>query len=132
MKRVEKIFLMLYLLLLGWGILFKFQIQLMIFTYGYRYFNVIPYQDLARTVQGDIEWREILFNILAFLPFGFFLRRNRLVAVLLAGVSLSLAFEIVQFTLAIGMFDITDIIHNALGTMTGYYLGKEVWACLKR
>lgn len=132
MKRIEKIFLMLYLLLLGWGILFKFQTQLMLFIYGYRYFNLIPYQDLARTVKGDIEWREILFNILAFLPFGFFLRRNRLVAVLLAGVSLSLAFEIVQFTLAIGMFDITDIIHNALGTMTGYYLGKEVWACLKR
>ena len=106
-----------YLLILLWLVLFKFSYDpfVVIRDFQTRSLNLIPF---ARTHTSEMVW-----NIVAFIPFGVMLGvcfkqvvfRNK-IAVIFA---FSLAVEIIQFALAIGVADITDIIMNTLGGSLG-------------
>lgn len=99
--------------------------------------------------RGSFEWGcLILFNALLFLPLGFFfaldrsLRREEaqplgrllLHAAALGGCT-SLLFETLQLVLRRGVFELDDILHNALGAVIGALLWRGAEAllrCIKR
>lgn len=67
-------------------------------------------------------YRLLLGNIAAFIPLGAYLalRTNiKLWAVTLTGTAVSLAIELTQFTFAVGVCEIDDVILNTAGTFIG-------------
>ena len=84
--------------------------------------NLIPFAGSV-IVNNQIDFNEIILNVLAFIPFGIYigmLKPNwsflkKIVPI--AGVSL--LFEVVQFIFAIGGSDITDLMGNTLGGIIG-------------
>lgn len=123
-----------YLLLLTWGILFKFETNpgSIVFFLAPRYVNWIPFSE-SLIVNGKIVVAEMLFNLVSFIPLGVCLPlvkspwpRWKIAG---AGFLLSLVYECLQYILAIGATDITDLILNTLGVCVGlllYQLFKKV------
>ncbi len=122
MKALSKTVFALYLFLLVWLVLFKLNFNLALpFAYHTRSLNVIPFANVSPSnVRG---W---IFNVVAFIPFGFLLSVNlkrlpvwqRLALVVIC----SLDFELIQFIFAIGITDITDVITNTTGGLLGLLL----------
>ena len=108
-----------YVFLLIWIILFKmnypWEIRNMIHQ---RHINLYPFQYL-----GVIPYlrSEILNNVVIFIPLGAYLGMLRLPAAraILLGTGFSLVLEIMQWVLAIGVSDLTDLITNTTGTVLG-------------
>lgn len=88
--------------------------------------NLIPlwswYQGF---LQGNDEIRlQIYFNILLFLPFGFFSQLSKarpLGRNILRGFLLSLFIEVCQYIFRLGLFEWDDLIHNTLGCALGRF-----------
>ncbi|MGW6664427.1 MULTISPECIES: VanZ family protein [Peribacillus] len=88
----------------------------------FREINLIPFAGSAN-VNNQIDFNEIIYNVLAFIPFGIYISMlkpnwsflNKIAVI--AGVSL--LFEVLQFSSAIGASDITDFIGNTLGGIIG-------------
>lgn len=87
-------------------------------------YNQIPFRDVIYAF-GDYD-RQIMYNILLFMPFGFLLPcvfPNLRKEVILAGFLCSLCIEISQPWITINrVCDITDLITNTSGTCLGYIL----------
>ena len=71
-------------------------------------------------------------NIIVFVPFGLYLKMFSLLAkkTILYGAAISISFEIIQFVLAMGASDITDIIANTAGAALGacvYLLAQRLF-----
>ncbi|THE14624.1 teicoplanin resistance protein VanZ [Enterococcus hirae] len=126
-KRKDILFSLLflvYLLLLSGVILFKLPFYTASFYSGSRVINLIPFQGafVGFNVVGSI-WREIIYNILLFIPFGIYLSLwhpkwsfwKKLMTIFL----LSLFFETIQFIFTLGISDITDLINNTFGGLIG-------------
>lgn len=135
MKFFSKAVLALYLLILLWLVLFKFSFDLSaVLDYQTRNLNLIPFADSS----GD-NLREVIYNFIVFIPLGLLLSVNFKRTVLRQKLTfifaLSLALETIQFALAIGVTDITDIITNSLGGFLGlvlYELGRKYVRSEKR
>lgn len=119
-KAFTRSVLVAYLLVLLWLVLFKFSTDILGVLAGHqaRSLNLIPF---AASSRG-----EMLDNFLAFFPLGLLLGINdktgsmgRKVAFV---VLLSLAVEVLQYLLAIGATDITDVLMNSLGGFGGLAL----------
>ena len=117
MRALSRTLFAAYLLILLWLVLFKFSYDLIavIRNFQTRTLNLIPFAYANKS--------EVISNIIAFIPFGVMLGVNfkqiafkYKIAVIFA---FSLAVEIIQFALAIGVADITDIIMNTLGGSLG-------------
>lgn len=117
-----------YMIALIWVIVFK-----MSFSFSEEYLmrsvNLVPYFEPMQ-VSGEAVYEEIIFNVLAFVPFGLyaeilFKKRNVFQKILLFFLA-SLTFEVVQFIFAIGVSDITDIINNVLGGIMGVVIYKGI------
>lgn len=111
-----------YLLILLWIILFKLSIDVApVLDYQTRSLNLIPFAGSSRD-----NLREIFYNFVVFIPFGLLLSVNLKRANIwrrLAFVCIfSLAAEMIQFVLAIGATDITDVITNTAGGFLGLIL----------
>jgi glycopeptide antibiotics resistance protein len=102
-----------------------------------RPFNLIPFHEIKRDMHNLSMSNPFLNinltgNILAFIPLGIFIpilgRRKRVSAVtmFLLSLGLSLCFESTQFLLAIGTFDVDDLILNTLGGVAGYILYRII------
>jgi glycopeptide antibiotics resistance protein len=100
-----------------------------------RVLNLIPFVGMYNLVFYSIDMtvpiRNILLNILLFVPFGFFLSwnkrvKNRLTLIVtVTGLLLSLLIEVLQYVFPIGRSaDIDDVILNTLGTFLGVVLWK--------
>ena len=106
-----------YLLVLLWLVLFKFSYDPIgvIQDHETRRLNLIPFSYGRNS--------EMVSNIVAFIPFGVMLGVNCKRAAFrhkIAAVSaFSLAVETIQYALAIGVADITDVIMNTLGGLIG-------------
>jgi glycopeptide antibiotics resistance protein len=119
-KIISRGLLAFYLVILTWLVLFKLQYNIFsVFHYHYTSLNLIPFAAPGST-------REMVDNILIFIPFGLLLDVNfkkvgfsLKVALVLA---LSLTFEFIQFIFAIGATDITDVITNTVGGVLGLEL----------
>jgi len=90
--------------------------------------TIIPYLQGGPSIRISIE--NLLGNIFAFSPLGFFLpllfkKCNRLKNTLLVSLIISLLMEVVQLIFSMGACDIDDIILNVFGSLLGfgvYYL----------
>ncbi len=122
-----------YLILLAWMIVFKFDLSILYGRYGFASINLIPLAGTA-VYDGVLDFPEILFNIISFIPFGIYMEmlfrkaswtRNLFVIMLV-----SLAFEIIQYFLLLGVADITDLLANGLGGAIGInimYVLTSIW-----
>lgn len=90
--------------------------------------NIIPFKEIFRYESGTyLFYKNILGNVLLFLPFGFFvgyfIKVNKISVVFLITFIISLSIETTQ--LAIGrVFDVDDVILNVLGGILGFILYK--------
>lgn len=90
--------------------------------------NFIPFKELTRYKLGSsLFFRNIIGNILLFMPYGFFssyyLRLEKKRSAFLLVLIVSLSIECVQ--LVIGRcFDVDDILLNLIGGMIGYFIYK--------
>ncbi|WP_052298614.1 VanZ family protein [Syntrophobotulus glycolicus] len=102
-----------YTLFLIWAVLWKCGVPFV--GGGERVFNILPFNNNTR-------W-EMQFNIAVFAPFGFYvaasLRKLSLPKLVLIIPLASLALEVVQFVLAVGRSDVTDLLMNTLGGIIG-------------
>lgn len=123
-KKTTRYLFYAYLLLLSWGILFKFETQFeyIQFFMNNRPINWVPFSEPVM-VNGDIEYAEMVYNVLFFLPMGVCLPvvapKWSWKKIIATGFLLSLFYECLQFVLAIGIADITDVITNTLGVALG-------------
>lgn len=87
--------------------------------------------DFGRLLHLNAQGYESLFNIIAFVPFGFFLAeylaltatkasrwRIFLLSILIT-FCLSLCIECLQLALRVGFFELTDLVMNTLGGLLG-------------
>jgi len=121
MKAFPKTALALYLLTLLWLLLLKFSVDIPeVLAIHIRDINMIPFAG------AQDQMSEVLSNFLVFVPFGLLLDvnykrmniRRKLACIFIFSVSV----ELVQFVLAIGVTDITDVISNTLGGLFGLLL----------
>ncbi len=120
-KKVTLGLLVFYLAVLTWIIVFKMQ-----FSFGnlghMRSINLIPFGESV-IINGEMDFNEIINNVLAFVPFGVLahvLWEGKPLFMEVAPIVLtSLLFETLQYMLAVGMSDITDLITNSLGGAAG-------------
>lgn len=78
----------------------------------------------------NIEGKQMLANVLMFIPFGFLLSLldKRICMVMLCGFLFSCSIEILQFVFKIGLCELDDVFHNTLGTLIGLLIGKWIIA----
>ena len=122
-KYLSKTALILYVSALLWLVFFKFSYDILsvLAHYQSRSLNLIPFAGLA---SGGM--REMIENFVVFIPFGLLLSVNfkritfgrKLACIFI----FSVAVEALQFVLAIGTTDITDIITNTTGGLFGLLL----------
>lgn len=80
---------------------------------------------------SETAWRNIILNILMFVPLGFWLpvgkNKFRLFwKTFLVGCLLTVAIEGLQLIFSLGLFEVADVFNNTLGTMIGYGFYKIV------
>ncbi|HFU4073580.1 TPA: VanZ family protein [Streptococcus suis] len=122
-----------YLILLAWMIVFKFDLSILYGRYGFASINLIPLAGTA-VYGGVLDFPEILFNIVSFIPFGIYMeilfRKASWVSNLLLILLVSFLFEVTQYLLLLGIADITDLLANGLGGAIGInimYVLTSVW-----
>lgn len=107
---------------------------------GYSY-NLVPFKEIGRFLmyRDKLGWKAVFLNIfgnmIAFMPFGFFLPEiwdqvNQWYTTTLLGFIFSLAVETAQLVGRVGSFDVDDLILNTVGAFVGYLVfcvAKGVW-----
>lgn len=120
--------LIFYLAVLTWIILFKLACSFEELPHM-RNVNLIPF-GRSVVINGTIDFREIVENILVFVPFGLFIRilceKKALFRQIMPIICTSILFEGLQFLFAIGASDITDVITNSTGGILGIFLAAAL------
>lgn len=132
-KKLTMGLFVIYFLILTWIILFKMETDLSLLqNMNFRSINLIPFS-ASLEINGKIDVSEIILNIIAFIPFGMYFSmmnsRWKFMQKTLLFFGVSLFYEIMQYILAIGGSDITDLITNTLGGVTGlgiYFLCSKL------
>ena len=80
---------------------------------------------------SERAWRNIILNILMFVPLGFWLpigkeKFRKFWKIFLLGFLFTVGIETLQLGLSLGLFEVADVFNNTLGTMIGYGLYKYV------
>ena len=119
-NKLTNVLFIIYLIALFWILLFKFGVR---FSYmGTRNVNLIPFD--------KIDVAEIILNVVIFVPLGIYagvlFKRWGFVKKLFFFFLISLMFEVFQFILRIGIFDITDIITNTSGGIIGLMIFQAI------
>ena len=115
------ILFLIYLALLVWIILFKLQFSISDLD-KVRSINLIPFH-YDKEIGVAFHLTEVLENVLIFVPMGIYLQmllpRTKLYVkfMLIAGTSFLL--ETMQYILAVGRSDITDVLTNTAGGLLG-------------
>lgn len=116
------VLLSVYILVLTGIILFKLPFYSESLSDGIRVINLIPFQG-SFDYNGAFNSREIIDNILLFLPLGVYIGMLKsewsFVRKVIPAIGLSLLFEVIQFIFVMGRTDITDILGNTLGGIIG-------------
>ena len=131
-RNLTRILFAIYFLILVWILLFKMSFSLDE-LYKNRSINLIPFMGSV-IVNGRIYINEIIDNILVFIPLGIYICMLKedwsILRKISVGFFISLGIEVLQFILAIGATDITDLIGNTLGGIIGigvFYLFSKVF-----
>lgn len=128
-KELTKFLFFIYLIVLVWIVLFKLSFSIDNIP-SYRAINTRPFHD---ALNHPIRTREVIDNILIFIPFGIFIsivnyKKNFILNLFLIFLT-SLSFEVIQYVFSIGSTDINDLITNTLGGLVGiifYWILKKV------
>jgi glycopeptide antibiotics resistance protein len=128
-KRFTIALLIIYLIALCWILLFKLGVR---FSYMEgRSVNLIPFSKPSIS-NGRADVSEIILNAVIFVPLGIYtgvlFDKWNFGRKLLFFFLISLIVEGLQFALAVGAFDITDIIINTFGGMVGLMAYKSIEA----
>ncbi len=121
-QELLKLFFIVYILCLFQVVTYK--------DVNYSSTNFIPFKEIFRYDFGSyLFYKNILGNMLLFMPFGlfvaYFLKINKPSVIVILSVIASLSIEVTQ--LAIGrIFDIDDIILNLLGSGIGYLIYRLI------
>jgi glycopeptide antibiotics resistance protein len=87
-----------------------------------RSINLIPFGAMLH-LNGRPSYNEIIYNGLAFLPFGIYISmlsmKKSFMHLIVPLILTSLLFEIMQYVFALGASDITDVIANTFGGIIG-------------
>lgn len=88
--------------------------------------NFIPFREILRyNITSRLFWKNVIGNMIMFLPFGFFisyyLKVEKPTLPLILTLIASISIEIVQMIIG-RVFDVDDIILNLLGGTIGYYI----------
>ena len=131
-RNLTRILFAVYFLILVWILLFKMSFSLDE-LYKNRSINLIPFMGSV-IVNGRIYINEIIDNILVFIPLGIYICMLKedwsILRKISVGFFISLGIEVLQFVLAIGATDITDLIGNTLGGIIGigvFYLFSKLF-----
>jgi glycopeptide antibiotics resistance protein len=124
-NKLTSLLLAIYSAVIFWIIVLKLNIS---FTYkGTQNVNLIPFRE-PLLYNSRIDYNEIFLNILIFVPLGLYVgilfKKLSIAQKVLSFFMVSFTFEILQFILRIGAFDITDIINNTFGGIVGLLLYK--------
>lgn len=121
-KTVTYIVFGVYMLLLIWLVLFKFATSIEEIP-CLRGINLVPFH---YDQENAVHIREIFYNVIVFIPAGFYLSaifaKKHIFLGTAAAAALSLLFEMIQWVFSIGASDITDIITNTFGGFCGMLL----------
>jgi glycopeptide antibiotics resistance protein len=126
-RTLSRVLLAVYLLTLLWLVLFKlsYDIGSILTSHQTRSLNLIPF-----VTYGQTGLSETVSNFVIFIPFGLLLSLNfKTVAwwrLTLTVLLFSLAVETLQYVLAIGTTDATDVVTNTLGGLAGVMLYRLV------
>jgi len=128
-NKLTNVLFITYLIALFWIIVLKLGVH---FSYmgKERSINLIPFRE-PLILNGKLDFGEMILNVVIFVPLGIYagilFKRWIIGKKLFLFFLISLLCEGFQFILAIGAFDITDIINNTLGGIIGLmmYLGIE-------
>ena len=131
-RNLTRILFAVYFLILVWILLFKMSFSLDE-LYKSRSINLIPFMGSV-VVNGRIYINEIIDNILVFIPLGIYICMLKedwsILRKISVGFFISLGIEVLQFILAIGATDITDLLGNTLGGILGigvFYLFSKLF-----
>ena len=108
----------------------------------YRY-NLIPFREILRFIRYrhvvgfHAFFINVIGNIIAFMPMGFFLpavtgKKLNGIQILLLSFLFSLSVETVQLLTRLGCFDVDDLILNTLGGFLGYLVYRILRLLLRR
>lgn len=119
-KRLTTVLFTTYLLILAWILLFKLGVQFSYMTT--RSVNLIPFK-APTIINGGIDKGEMILNMIVFFPVGVYVamlfERWTFLKKLFLVFLISLIIEVLQYTMAIGALDITDLITNTSGGLIG-------------
>ncbi|MFJ7975546.1 VanZ family protein [Peribacillus sp. NPDC096379] len=119
-----------YLLFLSYLLFFAYYRQsVIILDYNLVPFNTIDlYFNLLATGYYHAWFTNFCGNILAFMPFGFFvpllIKRFYIAKTVISSSMASLLVESLQLSFRIGSFDVDDIILNTMGGLCGYLVAR--------
>jgi len=125
-KILSRGLLVLYVVILIWLVLFKFSLHIShVLSHHHRSLNLIPFA-APSIVNGKINYGEMVYNCIFFIPLGLLLNVNfkkiGFLPKLAFIMGFSIAAESIQFIFSIGATDITDVITNTLGGFLGLKL----------
>lgn len=99
---------------------------------GLRNINLIPFRTMSPYLKNITEpyaFKNIIANILVFIPLGFFiLNKNpkNVFKALIICLGVILSIELIQLFFKIGFFDVDDIILNFIGSLLGVFISLFV------
>lgn len=126
-------FFIIYLLATTWIILFKMCTPATLYEIiNTRSINLTPFRGFR---YGYFNKTEFFGNIFIFIPFGIYIsvyiKKLPFYGKILLAIALSLCYETLQYILAIGRSDITDIILNGFGGFIGLLLYQTAFKLIK-
>lgn len=97
---------------------------------GLRNINLIPFRSISPYLKNITEpyaFKNIIANILVFIPLGFFVSNKNsknVFEALIICLGVILSIELIQLLFKIGFFDVDDIILNFIGSLIGMGINK--------
>lgn len=97
---------------------------------GLRNINLIPFRSISpylRNITEPYAFKNIIANILVFIPLGFFVSNKNsknVFKTLVICLSVILSIECIQLLFKIGFFDVDDIILNFIGSLIGMGINR--------
>ena len=122
-----------YLIALTWILLFKLGVHFSNMGNS-RSINLIPFREFL-ILNGKIDFAEMIMNVVIFVPLGIYagivFKRWITAKKLFLFFLISLIIEGFQYILALGVFDITDIVNNTLGGIIGLMIYEGIEKAFK-
>lgn len=135
-KRLSWVLFVVYMIVMAYFLFFSEYLNRSAIGTEYRY-NLTLFQEIRRSFwclnAGNYYYfiLNFVFNIVAFVPFGFFLpflskerKSRKLLYVMFSALLFTLSIEVLQLLLKVGTFDIDDIFLNTVGGFIGFILFK--------